>query len=152
MVRRSYFVLLGICVFIIFVSLDLKNTRIEKLRLAFVLTGTPDQFVRLVRSADNGLIAFRAAMTLSAHRRAERQSALSEIMCIDDDFEVALSIGLVSLEHSRLLLSGLVSIDEFSKKLTHQTNEDEIFVKLPAEFKTRDALNLCETLKIPYLK
>lgn len=45
MVRRSYFVLLGICVFIIFVSLDLKNTRIEKLRLAFVLTGTPDQFV-----------------------------------------------------------------------------------------------------------
>ncbi|HAC23197.1 MAG TPA: hypothetical protein DCF91_14085, partial [Porphyromonadaceae bacterium] len=55
---------------------------------------------------------------------------------------------MVSLEHSRLLLSGLVSTDEFSKKLAHQTNEDEIFAKLPAEFKTRDALNLCETLKI----
>lgn len=215
-----------------------KNTRIEMPRLAFVLTGTPDQFVRLVRSADNGLysrigtyafgeeeewyspapkdnlanqdqhydalasivleharflrenpttftlsdkqwdrfnsimapqlrrahllglanepsvvkriglIAFRAAMTLSAHRRAERQSAISEIVCTDDDFEVALSIGLVSLEHSRLLLSGLVSTDEFSKKLAHQTNEDEIYAKLPSEFKTRDALNLCETLKM----
>lgn len=215
-----------------------KNVRIDMPRLAFVLTGTPDQFVRLVRSADNGLysrigtyvfgeeeewyspapkdnlanqdqhydalasivlehacflrenpttftlsdkqwnrfnstmapqlrrahllglanepsvvkriglIAFRAAMTLSAHRRAERQSPISEIVCTDEDFEVALAIGLVSLEHSRLLLSGLVTTDEFSKKLTPQTNEDEIFAKLPAEFKTRDALNLCAELKV----
>ena len=38
--------------------------------------------------------------------------------------------------------------EEFSKKLTPQTNEDEIFAKLPAEFKTRDALNLCAELKV----
>lgn len=90
-----------------------------------------------------GLIFYRVAMTLSAVRRAEREIRSNEFYCTDNDFETALAISRVCLEHSRLMLSGFKAQDKFSGSLKKGINgPEEILAKLPDTFLKKDLLEV----------
>ncbi len=90
-----------------------------------------------------GLIFYRVAMTLSAVRRAEREIRTDEIYCNDNDFEAALAICRVCMEHSRLMLSGFKAQDKFSGSLKKGINgPDGILAKLPDVFLKKDVLEV----------
>lgn len=90
-----------------------------------------------------GLILYRVAMTLSAVRRADREIGSSEFYCNDDDFESALAISRVCLEHSKLMLSGFKVQDKFSGSLKKGVSgPEEILAKLPDTFSKKEVVAL----------
>lgn len=94
-----------------------------------------------------GLILYRVAMTLSAVRRAEREIGSSEFYCNDNDFESALAISRVCLEHSKLMLSGFKVQDKFSGGLKKGiSSAEEILAKLPDTFSKKDLLEVYKAL------
>lgn len=94
-----------------------------------------------------GLILYRVAMTLSAVRRADREIGSSEFYCNDDDFESALAISRVCLEHSKLMLSGFKVQDKFSGSLKKGVSgPEEILAKLPDTFSKKEVVALYKEL------
>lgn len=86
-----------------------------------------------------GLIFYRIAMVLSAVRRAERTIGSEDFYCNEEDFNAAMAISQVCLEHSKLLLSGLKSEDKFSPRLTKSLDgPQDILAKLPDTFGMKD--------------
>lgn len=86
-----------------------------------------------------GLIFYRIAMILSAVRRAERTIGSEDFYCSEDDFNAAMAISQVCLEHSKLLLSGFKSEDKFSPRLTKSINgPKDVLAKLPDVFGVKD--------------
>ncbi|MGL4327545.1 MAG: hypothetical protein ACRCS7_08735, partial [Tannerellaceae bacterium] len=77
----------------------------------------------------------------------EREIGSSEFYCNDNDFESALAISRVCLEHSKLMLSGFKVQDKFSGGLKKGVSSaEEILAKLPDTFSKKDVVEVYKEL------
>ena len=86
----------------------------------------------------HGLLVMRVAMVLTALRKWENRWHTIDMVCSDDDFDAALRIVLVSLEHSILLSTSLDTNVGKSRPLTPFFRIRAIFELLPKNFKYSD--------------
>lgn len=80
----------------------------------------------------HGVILFRIAMVLTALRNREKLHLQKELLCSDDDFEIALSIVNTSLSHSFKVFNSFDNSGLPQK-------DYELLVSFPTEFTTQEA-------------
>lgn len=88
-----------------------------------------------------GLILYRICMIFSALRKFESKSLEKNIECIDEDFQSALSLVEVYLQHSLLMYNNLPSQEKQGVFKTGSNNE-KFFNSLPTEFQRMDAVKI----------
>ncbi len=94
-----------------------------------------------------GLILFRIAMILSTCRKYEEQNTAKEISCSDQDFQIAVWMVEVYLEHALYLYHRLPqkSKSTFPKM---PSNKRAFFNALPPQFKRKEALVIGKELNL----
>lgn len=93
-----------------------------------------------------GVIHFRICMVLTALRIFETgdDHTLTRV-CLDDDFDSAIEIVNVLLEHGSFVLN---TLPENKKNASMAHNKELLYKKLPSEFTTAEAYNIAEELGI----
>src|SRR5690554_245982 len=95
-----------------------------------------------------GLILFRMCLILTALRKYENAEATHEMTCEDTDFDTALAITKILLEHSIILYTNLPGgINEF--KIEKTPKKKKFLESLPQEFKRKEAIEIGGKMKIP---
>ncbi|NVO12297.1 MAG: DUF3987 domain-containing protein, partial [Bacteroidales bacterium] len=107
--------------------------------LGEVVTFTGEDAASIVKRL--GLITFRIAMILSCLRKAENGDLSETIICTDNDFNSALELSKVYLQHSLLLFNNL-SKQKNTSFIEKSNNKRQFLEALPAEFKRIDAIEL----------
>jgi len=97
-----------------------------------------------------GLITFRVAMVLTALRIVDIQPKANQITCSDADFNSALSIAAVLIEHAAAVYMGLPKTSAFggSQPQPQRTAADNLFDVLPNEFDRADYIKAAESIQI----
>ncbi len=90
-----------------------------------------------------GLILFRFCMIFTALRKFEARDMKATRYCSDEDFDSALSLVQVYLQHSILMFSNLPNQREVTPYLDGD-NKRKFFEALPQEFQRKDAVSLGE--------
>ncbi len=90
-----------------------------------------------------GLILFRFCMIFTALRKYEAGDMKAIRHCSDEDFDSALSLVEVYLQHSILMFSNLPNQHEVAPYLDGD-NKRKFFEALPQEFQRKDAVSLGE--------
>jgi hypothetical protein len=88
-----------------------------------------------------GLIMFRIAMILSAIRKFERKDYSLKVLCADSDFDIAIRLSQVYLDHSLFMFNNLPKQDKtivFNKG----NNKQKFYNDLPELFKRSEAIEL----------
>ena len=86
-----------------------------------------------------GSICFRLAMTLSAVRRLETQHTQPNMICTDEDFQTALQLADVYLQHALFLFEKLPNTNAIA--WSNRPNPKlQLFQALPERFQRKDAL------------
>ena len=88
-----------------------------------------------------GLILFRFCMIFTALRKFEARDMKPERYCSDEDFDSALRLAQVYLQHSILMFNNLPNQKEVAPYLDGE-NKKKFFEKLPQEFQRKDAITL----------
>ena len=88
-----------------------------------------------------GLILFRIAMIFTALRKFENGDLSTEVECTDEDFEMALNIANVYLQHSLLMYHNLPKKEE-TGIFKGKSNKKKFFEALPQNFKRDEAVQL----------
>ena len=88
-----------------------------------------------------GLILFRFCMIFTALRKFEAGDMKQDCYCTDDDFESALALAKMYLQHSLLMLNNLPNQQDAPPFLDGE-NKRKFFDKLPQEFFRKDAIKL----------
>ena len=94
-----------------------------------------------------GLIFFRLAMILSVCRKYEKQDTAEEISCSDQDFQLAMWMVEVYLEHALHLFHRLAQ----KSRSTFQempSNKRAFFNALPEQFKRKDAIIIGQEMNL----
>jgi len=102
-----------------------------------------DDFLGSVRRL--GIITFRLTMIFSVLRAMETGEISNPLVCVDDDFQAALSIIGVLMKHSSHIFSELPKETQLP---IHKTTKEQFFDALPPTFNRQDYLKLSETLGI----
>ncbi|MDR1181809.1 MAG: DUF3987 domain-containing protein, partial [Bacteroidales bacterium] len=93
-----------------------------------------------------GLITFRVAMILTALRIMETEHIQSPMICSDTDFDTALELVKILIQHAARIYEALPAETETPK----QPNQKQQFLDaLPPEFSRRDYLATAQNLNIP---
>lgn len=93
-----------------------------------------------------GLIAFRISMIFSVLRIIDSKTYKKELLCNDVDFENAIELVKVLIQHSSKVFSELPDERLSSDRSTRKT---KFFEALPAEFNRQGYLEVARTLSIP---
>ncbi len=86
-----------------------------------------------------GLILFRMCMIFTALRKCENAELTDNVYCTDEDFNIALSLAKIYLQHSILMFNNLPKQTESSQFKTGD-NKRSFFKALPAEFARHEAV------------
>jgi hypothetical protein len=92
-----------------------------------------------------GLICFRMAMIMTVLRIEETGEDANMLYCTDTDFNNAMQIGRVLLDHAKTVYLQLCTM---SKKLKPETMKDKFYSLLPTEFTRKEAVIIAEKLNI----
>ena len=97
-----------------------------------------------------GLIAFRVAMVMTALRIVELQPKGNQIICSDADFNTALAIAGVLLEHAAAIYVGLPKAAALGavQPQPHRTAADIFFDVLPVEFSRADYIKAAASIAV----
>ena len=93
-----------------------------------------------------GLIAFRVAMVLTALRIVELQPKGNQITCSDADFNTALAIAGVLLEHAAAVYIGLPKVAAFGAPKPQPLKKPDLYAALPNEFTRQDYIKTAESI------
>lgn len=93
-----------------------------------------------------GLITFRIAMILTTLRIMESGELVSPMVCRDKDFNTALEMVKILLQHASRVFDALPA----ESVSAQQPNQKQLFLeKLPLEFSRQDYLKTAQQLEIP---
>jgi hypothetical protein len=92
-----------------------------------------------------GLICFRMAMIMTVLRIEETGDISDILYCTDVDFNNAMQIGRVLLDHAKTVYLQLITMP---KKLKPETMKDKFYSLLPTEFTRKEAVLIAEKLNI----
>ncbi|MFZ4455514.1 MAG: DUF3987 domain-containing protein [Bacteroidales bacterium] len=119
----------------------LNLTFIERLKSVVIFTGEDAASVvfRL------GLILYRFCMIFSALRKFENGDCAKDVTCIDEDFQTALMLSEVYLQHSLLMFNNLEETKE-PARYKMPNNKKRLLEQLPEEFQRKDAIEIGKRL------
>jgi hypothetical protein len=92
-----------------------------------------------------GLILFRICMIFTSLRKFENGDCSKDVTCTDDDFEAALILSDVYLQHSLLMFNNLEEQKE-AKEYKMPNNKKQLLDQLPQEFQRKEAVALGKKL------
>lgn len=97
-----------------------------------------------------GLITFRIAMVLTALRMMEHGDFFSELVCSDEDFDTALTISDVLIQHTIYVFETLFKTSNFGPHITGEQSaiKQKFYEALPAEFTRQDYLAAAEKVNL----
>ncbi len=90
-----------------------------------------------------GIILYRLAMIFTALRKYENGEATREVLCTDEDFEIALNIANTFVDHSVLMFNNLPKQESFGP-FKGANNKKKFFEALPQKFKREEAVAMGE--------
>jgi len=93
------------------------------------------------------LILYRITMIFTALRKFENGELTEEVVCTDEDFEMALHIANVYLKHSLLMYHNLPKKEE-TGIFKGKSNKKKFFDALPKNFKREEAITLGTQFKM----
>ena len=97
-----------------------------------------------------GLITFRIAMVLSVLRIMENGCFDNTLLCMDVDFETALTMAEVLLQHTGKVFRELPKVASTPSGSGQKTVRRQLFLdKLPSEFERREFIEIAASLGIP---
>lgn len=88
-----------------------------------------------------GLILFRICMIFTSLRKFENGDCSKDITCTDEDFQAALMLSDVYLQHSLLMFNNLEEQKE-AKEYKMPNNKKKLLDQLPQEFQRKEAVAL----------
>jgi hypothetical protein len=88
-----------------------------------------------------GLILFRTCMIFTALRKFENGDCSPDVTCTDEDFQAALMLSDVYLQHSLLMFNNLDEQKE-AKTFKMPNNKKQLLDQLPQEFQRKEAVAL----------
>jgi len=94
-----------------------------------------------------GLIVYRMAMVFTALRKYENAELESIMICDDVDFDNAIALSDVYLNHALLMFSNLAAQEE-SQLFKMPENKRKLFEALPQQFKRSEAIEIGIPLQI----
>ena len=92
-----------------------------------------------------GLILFRICMIFTSLRKFENGDCSKDVTCTDDDFQAALMLSDVYLQHSLLMFNNLEEQKE-SKVYKMPNNKKQLLDQLPQDFQRKEAVALGKKL------
>lgn len=113
----------------------LNNAFTDKLRNVVIFTG--EDAASIVYRL--GLILFRICMIFTALRKFENGDCSKDVVCTDDDFQAALTISDIYLQHSLLMFNNL---EEQSDPILYKmpNNKKKLYAQLPQNFQRKEAV------------
>lgn len=97
----------------------------------------------------HGLMVLRICMVFSALEKATLRMPTEEFFCSDTHFEAAMAIVTCCLEHSRLLITSIKSLDSEAGELKNPYKAQQVFSRLPQQFTTAEFLALASQYDLP---
>src|SRR5690606_10202022 len=94
-----------------------------------------------------GLIVYRLCMIFTAMRKYEAQIHDIEVQCLDEDFENALALAEVYLQHSLLVFKNLPKQGE-NIEFKPTSTKSLFYKQLPNEFERKEAIEIGAKLQI----
>jgi len=94
-----------------------------------------------------GLIVYRFCMIFTALRKYELKMNETNLECLDQDFNNAIALADIYLEHSLLVYSNLPK-QEYSINFKKTSPKFNFFKKLPDKFERKEAIKIGESLEI----
>lgn len=94
-----------------------------------------------------GLIVYRFCMIFTALRKYEHKMNETNLECLDQDFNNAIALADIYLEHSLLVYSNLPK-QEYSINFKKTSPKFNFFKKLPNKFERKEAIKIGESLEI----
>lgn len=91
-----------------------------------------------------GVVCFRIAMILSALRGWENKSEAAQLVCTDDDFNSAMSLGSIYLQHSSIMMQIIPESD--AQAMVNR--KDRYYAELPVSFTRAEGMVTAERLRI----
>lgn len=88
-----------------------------------------------------GLILFRICMIFTSLRKFENGDCSKDVTCTDEDFQAALMLSDVYLQHSLLMFNNLEEQKE-AKEYKMPNNKKQLLDQLPQEFQRKEAVAL----------
>ncbi|MCR9065332.1 MAG: DUF3987 domain-containing protein [Cytophagales bacterium] len=92
-----------------------------------------------------GLILFRICMIFTSLRKFENGDCSKDVTCTDEDFQAALMLSDVYLQHSLLMFNNLDEQKE-AKEYKMPNNKKQLLDQLPQEFQRKEAVALGKKL------
>jgi len=96
-----------------------------------------------------GLITFRIAMILTSLRIIDGKEPLNLIVCDDSDFQTAITMARVLLQHTAKIFGSLPATETVTNGNTQTIIKQTFLDNLPPEFDRKTYLAVAEKLKIP---
>lgn len=97
-----------------------------------------------------GLICYRLAMILSALRMMDTGELTNDLVCLDEDFDVALTMSRTLAVHTARVFDELSSIElSRSASVAKSSRRQAFFAALPDEFDRQDYLEAAERTGVP---
>jgi len=94
-----------------------------------------------------GLVLFRMAMIFTALRKWENGDAADKVICTDTDFDTAVNLADLYLQHSLLMFHNLPKQNE-NGVFRSGDNKRKFFDALPSDFKRAEAIELGKKYKL----
>lgn len=94
-----------------------------------------------------GIILYRFCMIFTAIRKFQAQEQATDIICLDEDFEVALQLIEVYLEHSIIMFNNLPKQEEQGPFKSGE-NKKFFFDALPKRFTRKEAIELAKNFNM----
>lgn len=92
----------------------------------------------------HGLMTMRVCMVFTALEKAMMRMPTEEMSCSDHHFEAALALVTCCLQHSRLLITSIQSLDKDAGKLQNPYKSEQTFRQLPETFSTAEFMNIAQ--------
>ncbi len=94
-----------------------------------------------------GIILYRIAMIFTALRKFENGETSANVTCMDSDFEAALQLAQLFLDHSLFMFHNLPKQDQFNV-FRGGSNKQKFFEELPKVFKRAEAIEIGKRHKL----
>ncbi len=94
-----------------------------------------------------GLITYRICMIFTALRKFENGEATETVQCTDDDFDIAIHLAQVYLDHALLMYTNLPS-NESTEIIKPGSIKEVLWDRLPSSFQRKQAISAASDLDI----
>lgn len=96
-----------------------------------------------------GLVLYRICMIFTALRKFQTKITDKEIQCLDEDFEIAMALIKVYLNHNILMFENLPKQDDDDDKVFKSSSNKKLFFDaLPQNFTRAEAVKIGDTFNI----